>query len=256
MKVGNSKKGEMIVYNFYNLSLTEYLKYGILGIAIVMVFSNIFYESLFASVFMLPMMFPYFGMIKKRLCNRRQNKLQREFKEFCMSLAAQMSAGYSIENSIKESYMEMCELYGDNSYICRELKVILGKLKNNISIEEAIAHLAIRSSNQDIQLFSEVLSIGKRSGGDLIGIVRSAALNIAEKADIEREIRAIISEKQFENIIMNIIPLGMILYVKVSSPEMMAVMYQTIAGRIIMSVCLIIYILAFLLGRKIMDIEV
>lgn len=256
MKVENSKKGEIIVYNFYNLSLAEYLKYGILGIAIVMVFSNIFYESLFASVFMLPMMFPYFGMIKKRLCNRRQNKLQREFKEFCMSLAAQMSAGYSIENSIKESYMEMSDLYGDNSYICRELKVISGKLKNNINIEEAIAQLAIRSSNQDIQLFSEVLSIGKRSGGDLIGIVRSAALNIAEKADIEREIKAIISEKQFENIIMNIIPLVMILYVKVSSPEMMAVMYQTIAGRIIMSVCLIIYIFAFLLGRKIMEIEV
>ncbi len=113
------------------------------------------------------------------MCIRQQNKLKEEFKELCISLAAQMSAGYSIENSVKESYVEMSELYGTDSYICKELKVILGKLKNNISIEDSIAQLAIRSGNQDIRLFSEVLAIGKRSGGDLIGIVRSAALNIA-----------------------------------------------------------------------------
>lgn len=173
-----------------------------------------------------------------------------------MSLAAQMSAGYSIENSIREVYEEMCELYGENSFICRELKIIAEKLKNNISIEEAMAQLAIRSSNQDIRLFSEVLTISKRSGGDLIGIVKSAALNISEKADVEREIKSIISEKQFEQGIMSIIPLMMILYVKISAPEMIEVMYQTVAGRIIMSCCLIIYIFAFLLGMKIMDIEV
>ncbi|MCI8669267.1 MAG: type II secretion system protein F [Lachnospiraceae bacterium] len=169
---------------------------------------------------------------------------------------AQMTAGYSIENSFKESYQEMGELYGEDSYICKELKIILGKLKNNISIEDSIAQLAIRSGNQDIRLFSEVLAIGKRSGGDLISIVRSAALNLAEKADAEREIRSIISEKQFEQMIMNIIPLVMISYVKLSSPEMMVVMYQTTVGRIIMSVCFVIYIAAFLLGKKIMEIEV
>ena len=256
MGVSSGTKEGIIIYNIYSLSLMEYFKYGILGVIIVLGFANIFYDSLLAAVFLIPVLIPYFRIIKKRLCIRQQNKLKEEFKELCISLAAQMSAGYSIENSVKESYVEMNELYGADSYICKELKVILGKLKNNISIEDSIAQLAIRSGNQDIRLFSEVLAIGKRSGGDLISIVRSAALNIAEKADAEREIRSIISEKQFEQMIMNIIPLVMISYVKLSSPEMMAVMYQTTAGRMIMSVCFAIYIAAFLLGRKIMEIEV
>ena len=254
--MSSSKNDGLIIYNLYELSFIEYFRYGILGIVIVFGFSNIFYDSLLASVFLFPVLIPYFRIIKKKLCIRQQNKLKEEFKELCISLAAQMSAGYSIENSVKESYVEMSELYGTDSYICKELKVILGKLKNNISIEDSIAQLAIRSGNQDIRLLSEVLAIGKRSGGDLIGIVRSAALNIAEKADAEREIRSIISEKQFEQMIMNIIPLVMISYVKFSSPEMMTVMYQTTAGRMIMSVCFVIYIAAFLLGRKIMEIEV
>lgn len=234
----------------------EYFRYGILGIVIVYVFSNIFYDSLLVSIPLSVILIPYFKVIKKRLCNQRQNKLKDEFKDLCISLAAQMSAGYSLENSIKESYLEMSELYGDNSYICKELKLILGKLKNNINIEEAIAELGMRSGNQDIRLFSEVLAIGKRTGGDLIGVVRSAALNISEKTDAEREIRSMISEKRFEQMIMNVIPLVMISYVKISSPGMMAVMYQTQAGRIIMSACFVIYIAAFLLGRKIMEIEV
>lgn len=256
MRVSSGKKAEMIIYNTYSLSFIEYLRYGVFGIIIVLGFSYIFYDNMLAIIILLPSLIPYFKLIKKRLCNRQQNKLKEEFKELCISLAAQMSAGYSVENSIKESYQEMSELYGERSYICKELKIILGKLKNNISIEDSIAQLAIRSDNQDIRLFSEVLAIGKRSGGDLISIVRSAALNISEKADAEREIRSIISEKQFEQMIMNIIPLVMISYVKLSSPEMMTVMYQTAAGRIIMSVCFVIYIASFLLGKKITEIEV
>lgn len=256
MRIENKQIGKEMDYNNYNISLKEYLKYGIAGLVIILFFSYIFYESLFASIIMLPIIVPYFKILQKRLCKKQQQKLKTEFKECCMSLAAQMSAGYSIENSIREAYEEMRELYGENSFICRELKIITEKLKNNISIEEAMAQLAIRSSNQDIRLFSEVLTISKRSGGDLIGIVKSAALNISEKAEVEREIKSMISEKQLEQGIMSIIPLMMILYVKISSPEMIEVMYQTVAGRIIMSCCLIIYIFAFLLGMKITDIEV
>lgn len=258
----NSRRNEKIngekeiIYSCYRLSLTEYLKYGTWGLMIEMVFSYIFYESIIVFFAMIPALIPYFHFIKKKLYKKRQEVLKREFKELCMSLAAQMSAGYSMENSIKESYAEMKELYGENSYICRELNIMIEKLRYNIKLEEMMLQLAIRSENEDIRLFSEVLSIAKQSGGDMIQIVKSAALNISEKTDVEREIKSILSEKKFEQMIMNIIPLAMILYIKVSSPEMMAVMYRTIAGKIIMSVCFAIYIFSFLLGKRIMDIEV
>ncbi len=252
----NSKKISEIQYMEYKFSRMEYLKYGIGGLLIEALFAYIFYESLIVFVVMLPALLPYFRIIKKSLCKKRKEILKKEFKELCMSLAAQMSAGYSIENSIKESYREMKELYGEDSNICRELKTMIEKLKYNVKLEEMMLQLAVRSENEDIRLFSEVLSIAKQSGGDMIQIVKSAALNISEKTDVEREIKSILSEKKFEQTIMNIIPLVMVLYIKVTSPGMMAVMYQTITGKIIMSICFAIYIIAFLLGKKIMDIEV
>ena len=248
-------KGE-ILYAEYKLSMIEYLKYGILGLTIVFVLSYIFFENFIAFFIMLPILIPYFKAINKKLCDQRGNKLKNEFMELCMSLAAQMSAGYSIESALKESYKELDELFDKSNYICKEIKIILEKLKINISIEEAMSQFAIRSNNEDIRLFSGVLTIAKRSGGDLIGVVKSAALSICEKTNTEKEITAIISEKKLEQMIMNIIPLVMVLYIKTTSNEMMQVMYRIVEGKIIMSICFIVYVTAFSLGRVITDIEV
>lgn len=65
MRIGNKQIGKEIDYNNYNISLEEYLKYGIVGLVIILFFSYIFYESLFTSIIMLPIMLPYFKILKK-----------------------------------------------------------------------------------------------------------------------------------------------------------------------------------------------
>ena len=56
--------------------------------------------------------------------------------------------------------------------------------------------------------------------------------------------------------IMNIIPICIIGYVRVTSPNMMSIMYNSITGRIVMSACLMVYVFAFFLGYKISKVEV
>ena len=173
-----------------------------------------------------------------------------------MSIAAQLAAGYSLENSIQESYREMCQLYGKESYISKEIKMILHKLKLNITIENCFDNLAKRSNIEDIILFSEVIYIAKRNGGDLINIVKDAANSIYRKIEVDREIKTIINSKRYEQMIMNIIPIAIVMYVRITCPGMLDVMYTTIAGNIIMTCCLILYILAFCLGIKISNVRV
>ena len=173
-----------------------------------------------------------------------------------MSMTAQLIAGYSIENSLVEVYRELSQLYGKESYICKETKILIIKLRLNITIENAIENFAIRSGIEDIKLFSEIISIAKRSGGDLIKIVKNAANSISRKIETEREIKVIINSKKYEQMIMNIIPIGIIVYVRLTSPNMMSIMYNSITGRIVMSVCLMIYVFAFFLGYKISKVEI
>jgi tight adherence protein B len=129
-------------------------------------------------------------------------------------------------------------------------------LKINIVIEECFADFATRSNIEDIRLFAEVVGIAKKSGGDMIEIVRNTANSICRKIEVEREINIIINGKKYEQSIMNIVPLILVLYMGITSPDMMETMYTTVMGRIVMTVCLVVYILAFYIGTKIVSIEV
>ena len=55
---------------------------------------------------------------------------------------------------------------------------------------------------------------------------------------------------------MSLIPCLLIAYVGLASPEFLDVMYQNPAGMAVMSICLGVYVLAFLMGRKIVAIEI
>ena len=55
---------------------------------------------------------------------------------------------------------------------------------------------------------------------------------------------------------MNVIPLGMLLFLQISSWEYIRVLYESILGMSIMTVCLGVYIVALFIAEKIMDIQV
>lgn len=245
-----------IDYRVYKMSIKEYIKYYLLIFCIIGVFAYIFYKSYIAFFIMIPSSYFFMKFIKDKLNKDRKRKLTIQFKEFCMSLSAQLIAGYSMENAIKESFIEMKQMYGGDAYICYELSIILTKIAINKPIEISLGEFAKRSNIEDIYLFAEVISIAKRSGGDIIEIVKNAADTIYQKIEVEREIDTIINSKKFEQNIMNIVPILIVLYVDFTSRSMMTIMYQTIIGRIVMTVCLILYIFTFFVSIKISTINI
>ena len=70
-----------------------------------------------------------------------------------------------------------------------------------------------------------------------------------------REIRAGVSSRRFEQNIMSVVPFGILGYVQLSFPEFLSVMYGNVIGVFFMSGCLAVYLAAWVLGKKILDIE-
>ena len=79
---------------------------------------------------------------------------------------------------------------------------------------------------------------------------------IAEKIEIQREIQTMIQGKKLEKNIMSLVPLGMIIYMRISNPGFMDILYCSIAGRILMTVCLILYGIALWIAEKITKISI
>jgi len=64
------------------------------------------------------------------------------------------------------------------------------------------------------------------------------------------------ASRQFEQKIMNMIPFFIVFYVESASPGFFKQMYGTNMGRILMSGCLIVYLISYILAKKILEIEV
>ena len=226
------------------------------GSSIVVIIAYLFYHSFWAIPFLTPIIFVYFREKKVSLNKKRLFDLNVQFKDTILAVSASLNAGYSIENAFKDAKKEMVVLYGNDSIIVKELQCIEYKLNMNITLEKAIENFANRSGQEEILNFTQVLCTAKKSGGDFNKIIQRTAGIIHEKIDIKNEIKILVSAKQLEQKIMNGIPIAIILYIHFSNPGFLNGMYGNIGGVILMTVCLVIYMTAYYIARRIVDIEI
>lgn len=183
-------------------------------------------------------------------------ELQLQFKDGLQSLSDALSAGYSIENGFQETIADLSLIYPKDADILTEFRHIHRQLGLNKNIEELLLDFGIRSGAEDILTFAEVLSTAKRTGGNLLKVIRMTSQSIGDKTDIQREIRTVVASKKLEANIMSTIPVLIILYLWFSMPGFLEPMYTTLAGRAVMSAALGLYVVAVLLLRRIVNINV
>ncbi len=240
-------------YNVYNLKIYELLCIFVLaGILDYLIF-YMFYKSIIVCVVMwIPVVLKLIAEYKKYRINKRKSMLSDGFEELLSSIASALHAGYSLENAFEAAEKELSVLYDNKHDIIRETKRICNGIKINRTVAELIADLAKRSSIDDIISFSEILVIAKKTGGNLIAIVKQTADNIHDKREIEQEINAIISGKKLEYRIMCIMPAAMLMYLSVCSPGYLSVMYGNFIGVTVMTVCILIYFFSYCIAERIM----
>ena len=87
-------------------------------------------------------------------------------------------------------------------------------------------------------------------------IIQNVTRMLSDKIDVKKEIQATLAAKKYEQLIMSLMPAGIILYLRLASPGFLDVLYGNLLGAGIMSVCLGIYACAWWLGVRIVDIEI
>lgn len=194
----------------------------------------------------------------KRRQWREQEKwqLNLEFRDGLQAIAAALNAGYSVENALEESRKDVAVLYGEESVLCRELSLMTGQLQLNRPVEDVFEEFAGRCGIEDIRSFVEVFRTAKRSGGDLVDVTRNCANRIGERIEVSREIRTMIAGKELEGRVMNIVPLGIILYFWICSPGYLDCLYGSLRGHLVMTLFLAVYLVAYALNQKICHIIV
>lgn len=250
----SEKKGTE--YERYNLTTKQKIIYFLEGEGIVLLISYLFYHRIAAVILLSPFIYFFIKEKKRTLKEERLNELNIQFKDGINSLSGALNAGYSIENAWKHALVEMKNIYGEDALITKEIQDMVRQMQMNVTIESLLNNFALRTGLEDIKSFAQVFGAAKRNGGDLIRIISSTAKTISDKIEIKREIYTIMSAKRFEQKIMNMVPFVIILYINISSPGFLNILYSSIMGAIVMTVCLLIYFASYYISQKIIDIEV
>lgn len=223
------------------------------SIAVVCWLAYFFYRSIFAVIPLLAVGVYFFHMEKKRKRKEAKEELNIQFRECILSVSTSLKAGYAIENAFLESRFDMKQLYGEHSFIYEELENIRRGLVMNITLEEQLLDLSVRSKSEEIYQFVQVFMIAKRSGGNFPKMIETSADMIGNKVIVKQEIAVLLSGRRLELKIMRIMPFGILWYVGLTYPGYFDSLYANLQGIMIMTVCLGIYCIGYVLGENVMS---
>lgn len=239
-----------------DIRVEEYLLALLKGTALMGLAGYLFYDSWFSIVLIIPGIGFYLYNWQKEQLRRKEQEFREQFRTGIQTMAAAMNVGYSVENAIRESAKDMKPLFKKRNRIQKEFDRMIHQLDMNRTVEQVMSEFANRVNQEDVDSFVTVFVTAKRTGGDSIMIMKNAVRDISEKIEVEKEIQTLLSAKKLEFKVMCIIPFGIILYMRLAFPEFMNVLYGNLLGIVLMSVCLGIYIVAYRIGKNLVDIEV
>jgi tight adherence protein B len=240
----------------HKLSTKEKLIQIAVLLLLIMFLAKMFYGTFFAGVVLIPMIIPLYKQRKKQLLEKKKQKMECMFKDMLVSLSDALKTGYSVENALKESYQDIRKIYGNRSPICVEMRLMISRIKLNVPMEEVLKEFALRTEMKAAGQFYQVFSVAKRTGGNMTEVIKSVTDSLVLKEAVKEEITVEIHGKRMEHRIMMGIPVFMVLYVSTTSAGFLDVMYETMLGRIVMTFCIVGYIIAYLWGEKIVQVEV
>lgn len=191
---------------------------------------------------------------KKQIIDKRKTALHLQFRDLLGTLSTSIGAGKNISDSFKSSFDDLSIQYSEDAYILQELKIILSGINNNINIEEMLLDLGKRSGIDDILSFGNVFDTCYRKGGNIKDVIRNTQQIISDKIEIEMEIQTLVTSNKTEQYIMTAMPIGLIAMIKGMSPEF-ANNFVTPSGIISSTVAIVIFVIAYFVGKEVLSIK-
>lgn len=289
MKIGKKKEEKNVVkepqyytniinmqvlnYKVYYMSKTEKMLYSLVAFVIGAVVGFLFYGGIGKDEFGQPTLITHIlnivipGIVgflaakffiplrTKQILDKRRKALTAQFRDMCEGLSTALGSGKNVTDSFIAVNDDLRVQYGEDAFILNELSVILSGMANNISIESLLEDFGARSGVKDIESFASVFQTCYRKGGNIKDVIRNTTTILSDKMDIRDEIENLVSSSKMEQYIMIFMPILLIALIKMMSPEF-ASNFVSGTGLISTTIAIVVFVIAYIVGTKVLDINI
>ena len=219
--------------------------------------SYLLYRNILFAIVIAPFTRRIKSFVKQIIIRNRRRKYMAEFKDFLFMASTSIGAGRSMKDAIAESIPSLVNIYGNKSILAEDLTKAHERMEkggeNDVSV---LQDLSEASGLEDVQDFVTIYSICKTTGASLITALNRAAAVIMEKMSIDREIEELIKRKESEGLVIFAMPALIILFLNLTSPDYISPLYETMAGRIIMTIVAASNIGIYAIIQRITNVEI
>lgn len=221
--------------------MKDQIKYFLVSLPLWTIGLILFYDhpfaALFGSIAAALLTYPsYAGMQKKR--DIRLQQLQ--FLDFLQSLSASIESGRSMEEGMEESLRRLLDQKAKKTEFLRMMeKTIADRKKSREADIHLLEKMADASVLDDLKDFVRSYGICRRTGGDLEQAIGLTCQVISEKMKLHQELQVLSAQKRMESRLISLMPLMILLFLRMTSPDYIAPLYDTGAGRMIMTLSIV-----------------
>jgi tight adherence protein B len=241
----------------YEFSRTENVLIVIATAIASIAISYLMYRNLLFSVLILLLLPKVRETVRTTSAARRRSRYMNEFRDFLFMVSTSIGSGRSMKDAINESIPSIRKIHGENSVLACELSKAYERMEigceNDVTV---LTDLAEASGIEDVRDFVTIYSICKSTGASLITALSKAANVIIDKMTIEKEIDELIRRKKSEGMTIFLMPIGVILFLNLCAPDYIAPLYETVAGRLIMTTVMVSAAGIYMLIQKIVIIDI
>lgn len=197
----------------------------------------------------------YLPIRTKQILNKKRNDLKLQFRELLDALSTSLGSGKNVMDAFKSAYDDLSIIYSEEASIIQELSVIIDGIHNNVDVEKSLMDFGLRSGIEDIESFANVFETCYRKGGNIKDVIKNTQQIITEKMEVEMEIQTVVAASSNEQMIMTVLPIGLIAIIKMMSPEF-AGNFVTPVGLIATTIAIVMFVAAYFVGKKILAIKI
>ncbi len=251
------KKALIIDYTIPAVSLFQRIMFVVVFVVAFTIVFYIFYHTLIISMVLSLIICPLF--YKRFLVasiQKRRRSLRLQFRELLESLSVSIRAGNNETKALRVALNDLKLTFSEESDIIVEVTHIINSYENGVSLRSLFEDFGERSGVEDIKSFSQIFNAVDGKSNRFGDIVRQTHQIISDKIEIEEEIKTTITSSQSEQNIMFVLPVVIMLVMSTMGGSFMNVLFESVMGKVYVTIAVILFIAAFFVAQKITDIKV
>lgn len=269
----SATKMQTLNYKVYYMSSVEKILYSLLGFAVGAAVGYIFYGGIGSDEFgdptaitrVLNIVIPaitgiiaariFLPIRTKQIINKRKRTLNLQFRDMLEGLNTSFGSGKNVPDAFAAVLEDMKMQYEEGAFIVDELEIIQNGLLNNIPLEDMLDDFSVRSGNIDVKSFADVFRVSYRKGGNMKDIIKKTHSILSDKMDVLEEIETAVAASKMEQNLILVMPVAIVAMIKFSSTDF-AANFTSGSGLVSTTIAVVLFVVAYLLGKKILDIKI